>query len=138
MKSNILFLLVIAVVVPFNVVAEGTSHGQVSDHVIADQRQNLAENTESKGFGPQSPRDIDSAVGNNALVFNTSPAYGEMNLCNIHFHKNAEHSGGEFTKYAGNGNGHGYLSGYQYSGALTKSELTPVDQEVCPSKHGGL
>lgn len=24
-----------------------------------------------------------------------------MNLCNIHFHKNAEHKGGEFTVYAG-------------------------------------
>lgn len=61
-----------------------------------------------------------------------------MNLCNIHFHKNTEHKGGEFTKYAGNGDGHGYLSGYQYSGQLTKAELSPLGQEVCPSEHGSL
>lgn len=61
-----------------------------------------------------------------------------MNLCNIHFHKNAEHKGGEFTKYAGNGDGHGYQSGFKYSGTLSKTELSPLDHEVCPSEHGGL
>jgi len=61
-----------------------------------------------------------------------------MNLCNIHFHKNAEHKGGEFTKYAGNGDGHGYHSGYKYSGTLTASELKLTDHEICPSKHGAL
>jgi len=39
-----------------------------------------------------------------------------MNLCDIHFHKNAEHKGGEFTTYAGHGDGHGYLSGFKYNG----------------------
>ncbi len=61
-----------------------------------------------------------------------------MNLCNIHFHKNAEHKGGEFTTYAGNGDGHGYQSGYRYSGHLSEAELAPVDHEICPSKHGSL
>lgn len=61
-----------------------------------------------------------------------------MNLCDIHFHKNAEHKGGEFTKYAGNGDGHGYMSGYQYSGVLSAAEKTPVGKDICPSKHGGL
>jgi hypothetical protein len=61
-----------------------------------------------------------------------------MNLCNIHFHKNAEHKGGEFTTYAGNGDGHGYLSGYQYSGELSQAELAAVDHEICPSAHGSL
>jgi hypothetical protein len=61
-----------------------------------------------------------------------------MNLCNIHFHKNAEHKGGEFTKYAGNGDGHGYLSGYKYSGNLTKAELAAIDHEICTSEHGSL
>lgn len=46
-----------------------------------------------------------------------------MNLCNIHFHKNAEHKGGEFTKYAGNGDGNGFQSGYKYSGKLSAFEL---------------
>lgn len=61
-----------------------------------------------------------------------------MNLCNIHFHKNAEHQGGEFTKHAGNGDGHGYQSGFQYSGTLTRSELKPVNYNMCPSDHDYL
>lgn len=61
-----------------------------------------------------------------------------MNLCDIHFHKNAEHKGGEFTEYAGNGDGHGFQSGYRYAGKLRETELKPVEHEACPSKHGGL
>jgi hypothetical protein len=141
MKARTLIVLATATVMPFNVIAKDThssGHAPVSDQVIAQQRHNLAKNTEGKGFGPQSPRDIDSTTGSNSIAFNAAPPYSEMNLCNIHFHKNAEHKGGEFTKYAGNGDGHGYLSGYQYSGHLTKAELASVDHEICPSKHGSL
>ena len=52
--------------------------------------------------------------------------------------KNAEHKGGEFTKYAGNGDGHGYQSGYRYSGNLSTADLKPVNGEICPSEHGNL
>ena len=110
----------------------------VPDSVIDSQRGKLAASTKNQGFGPQSPRDISSVSGKNTLAFVTAPAYTQMNLCNIHFHKNAEHKGGDFTKYAGNGDGHGYLSGYKYSGRLSKSELAPVHDSVCPSKHGAL
>jgi len=113
-------------------------HDQVADNVIEQQRHELAESTEGEGFGPQSPRDIDSAIGVNDVVFDTAPAYSQMNLCNIHFHKNAEHKGGEFTDYAGNGDGHGYMSGYKYSGTLTEVESAPVSEDVCPSEHGNL
>lgn len=118
--------------------SKGHDHGMVSDKVIAEQRAMLAKNTKAKGFGPQAPRDIDSATGKNSIVFSSAPDYTKMNLCNIHFHKNAEHKGGEFTTYAGNGDGHGYLSGYKYSGTLTKKELKPTKHEICPSKHGSL
>jgi hypothetical protein len=114
------------------------NHEQVSCVEIAKQRQKLSENTRDKGFGPQAPRDIDELEGNNIIYFNEAPDYQNMNLCNIHFHKNAEHAGGEFTKFAGNGDGHGYQSGYQYSGKLSQDELKPVEQEICPSKHGSL
>ena len=114
------------------------SHGPATDEMVAEQRANLAKNTNGKGFGPQSPRDIDSAVGSNEIAFSTAPDYTNMNLCNIHFHKNAEHKGGEFTKYAGNGDGHGYLSGYAYSGTLSKNETTQVHTDICPSTHGSL
>lgn len=119
---------------------ENHSEHQISiaDNVIATQRENLAISTKGRGFGPQSPRDLNSLVGTNPINFSPAPAYTEMNLCNIHFHKNAEHSGGEFTIYAGNGNGQGVTSGYQYSGKLTKAELMPVDHAVCSSEHGAL
>ncbi|WP_076410199.1 delta-class carbonic anhydrase [Shewanella sp. UCD-KL12] len=110
----------------------------VPDQVIEKQRAALAENTQGKGFGPQSPRDIDSIQGSNPRIFSPAPAYSQMNLCNIHFHKNAEHKGGEFTTYAGNGDGHGYQSGYKYSGKLSESELAPLATEVGASKHGSL
>jgi hypothetical protein len=110
----------------------------VSDKVIEQQRAMLAKNTKNKGFGPQAPRDIDSKKGSNNIIFNASPQYEKMNLCNIHFHKNAEHKAKAFSKYAGNGDGHGYHSGYQYSGSLSASELMKTSKEICPSKHGSL
>ncbi len=64
-------------------------------------------NTDGKGFGPQSPRDIDQSYGVNQRVFGTAPNRSQLNLCNIHFHENAEHKGGNFTTYAGNGDGKG-------------------------------
>lgn len=115
-----------------------TSTVAVSDQVIAAQRAALAANTKSKGFGPQSPRDIDSIKGKNRTEFSTAPHSDEMNLCNIHFHKNAEHKGGEFTQYAGNGDGYGFFTGYQYNGRLSSTELASLENEICPSKHGGL
>ena len=113
-------------------------HEPVADSVLAHQRELLDENTHGKGFGPQSPRDVDSPAGTNSLEFNPAPAAAEMNLCNIHFHENAEHKGGEFTTFAGNGDGHGYQSGFKYSGTLGDAEQMHLPAEMCPSKHGGL
>ena len=110
----------------------------IDDNYIKKQRENLAKNTEGKGFGPQSPRDIRTLNGKNAITFENAPAYSQMNLCNIHFHKNAEHAGGEFTKYAGNGDGHGYETGFVYAGKLSKKELNSIGHGVCPSDHTAL
>lgn len=118
--------------------AVGISHEAVSDKVIAEQRAALAESTKDAGFGPQAPRDISSTAGNNHRAFSQAPAYTEMNLCNIHFHENAEHKGGEFTHYAGNGDGHGNGTGFQYDGKLSESELAPVDHNIGESEHGDL
>jgi len=114
------------------------NHTEVSNQVIAQQRDSLSKNTLNKGFSPQSPRDINSNIGNNTIAFNAAPSFTKMNLCNIHFHKNAEHRGGEFTKYAGNGDGLGYQSGYMFSGSLNATELKQIDQDICPNKHGSL
>lgn len=118
---------------PTSLLAKG-----VADTVINQQNSNLTQNTQGKGFGPQAPRDLNSKAGTNTRTFETAPHYSQMNLCDIHFHKNAEHKGGEFTTYAGNGDGKGYLSGYKYNGTLTKAEAKPLAKEVCPSKTGGL
>ena len=106
--------------------------------MVAAQRKALAANTAGKGFGPQSPRDIDNAEGTNPHVFAPAPDYTAMNLCNIHFHEGAEHKGGEFTKHVSNGDGKGHGSGYLYSGELTEAQLTPLKQEVCQSNYGSL
>jgi hypothetical protein len=86
-----IFMLVIAsATVSLGVTAKDNlveHHIAVSDKIIAAQRAELAENTHGKGFGPQSPRDINSLAGNNKIVFNQAPAYTQMNLCNIHFIK---------------------------------------------------
>jgi len=105
---------------------------------LASQNTNLSANTNGKGYGPQSPRDLGSKNGSNKRLFNTAPAYQNMNLCNIHMHKNAEHKGGEFTEFAGYGDGKGYDSGYKYSGKLSPNESKPLAQQVCKGDHGSL
>lgn len=141
MKHNTLLLLTTAMLTPLNVMAKDSNpngHKNVSDQVITQQRQKLAQNTVGEGFGPQSPRNIDSTKGANEVIFSAAPPYNKMNLCNIHFHKNAGHAGGQFSKYAGNGDGLGNFTGYQYSGHLTEAELAPIDHKICPGRHGSL
>lgn len=113
-------------------------HGAVSNDVIESQRENLSKNTNGKGFGPQSPRDLSTLVGQNTVLFNKAPPHTELNLCNIHFHENAEHKGGQFKKYAGNGDGKGHDTGYQFSGKLSAKESEPLKEAVCKSEHGSL
>lgn len=115
-----------------------SSHGQGGQAMLDAQNIELKNNTEGKGFGPQSPRDLSSKRGGNQRVFMTAPAYQKMNLCNIHFHESAEHKGGQFTTFAGYGDGHGFGSGYKYSGKLSKAESVPLAEEVCRSEHGSL
>jgi hypothetical protein len=110
----------------------------VSDSVIEAHRAALEQNTDGKGFGPQSPRDIDSKAGTNQRVFGFAPPSSQMNLCNIHFHKNAEHKGGEFTTYAGNGDGMGNMTGYKYDGKLSSSETKQLNKNICAGKGSSL
>ena len=137
MRNDWLYYLSLAVLLPAYSIAASGCVGE--DHsIINQQRSALAKNTLDQGFGPQSPRDIDARGGKNTVVFTQAPDLVNMNLCNIHFHKNAEHKGGEFTTYAGDGDGQGFSTGYLYSGELTPSELTPLDAPVCVGEHGGL
>jgi len=133
-KKNV---LVLALTSTF-MLSVSASAKAVSDSVIASQRLALEANTDGKGFGPQSPRDIDQDYGLNERHFSMGPNRSQLNLCNIHFHKNAEHSGGEFTTYAGNGDGKGSNTGYVYNGKLTSSQLKPVSSKICAVKGDAL
>ena len=115
----------------------GGADDGVSDDVIDAQYEALDAAYEADPFGPQAPRDITSTAGTNPITFEEAPPYTEMNLCNIHFHEGAEHLGGNYTTYAGNGDGEGFGSGYLYDGELSDEELAEFDGEVGADEHGG-
>lgn len=74
-----------------------------------------------KGYGPQTPRDISSKAGTNARQFTLAPSASGMNLCNIHFHAQAEHKGPGFSTFAGPGENGGYQC--NETGSLSAAEL---------------
>lgn len=88
-----------------------------------------------EGFGPQTPRDIDQLHGTNDREFSLAPEYDDLNLCNIHFHHNAEHKAKDFAIFAGDGD-NGLGGGYQcaISQNLSAAELAKPAGEIC----GGL
>ncbi len=83
-----------------------------------------------EGYGPQTPRDIDSLAGENQRVFSLAPPAEQMNLCNIHFHESAEHKAKDFSIFAGDeAMGGGYKCAIGET--LTAAELRAPDGEVC-------
>lgn len=84
------------------------------------------------GYAGQTPRDIDSKTGTNPVKFDLASPSSEMNLCNIHFHANAEHKAKDFSIYAGDGKD-GFGSGYQcgISKSLSAAELKAPEGEIC-------
>ncbi len=91
----------------------------------------VAENI-CEGFGPQTPRDIDNSAGENKAAFSIAPSHEVMNLCNIHFHSNAEHKALDFSTYVGDGDD-GYGGGYQCNNtkSLTETELKIPKKNYC-------
>ena len=75
--------------------------------------------------GPQTPRDISSAYGLNTTMFTAAPSSGEMNLCNIHTHTNAEHKGPGFEVFVGSEDDGGYAC--NGTADLTAAELADYD-----------
>ena len=76
-------------------------------------------------MGPQTPRDIASSAGLNTVVFPFAPPAGEMNLCNIHTHTNAEHSGPGFSVFVSDADDGGYAC--NETADLTAAELAPAE-----------
>ncbi|MEE3078977.1 MAG: delta-class carbonic anhydrase [Bdellovibrionota bacterium] len=62
-----------------------------------------------QGYGPQTPRDITSFYGTNPVKFAIAPESEKLNLCNIHFHKSAEHKADGYSISAGTGKYGGWL-----------------------------
>lgn len=84
-----------------------------------------------EGFGPQTPRDIDSTHGTNDRIIALADDYQNMNLCNIHFHVNAEHKAKDFSILAKteDGKANGYQCGMSKN--LTKAELKMPEKNMC-------
>lgn len=60
------------------------------------------------GIGPQSPRDVDQSAGSNPVVFGVAPPPEEMRLCDVHFHKYAEHKSAAYSLPAGDEGEYGW------------------------------
>lgn len=75
--------------------------------------------------GPQTPRDISSKSGLNAVNFVMAPASSQLNLCNIHTHTNAEHKGPGFSVFVNDSDNGGYAC--NETADLSAAELVPVE-----------
>lgn len=64
------------------------------------------DNNHCIGAGPQAPRDIDLTEGTNPTLFRLSNNIDKMNLCNIHYHRNAEHKSAEYSTFIDTGDYH--------------------------------
>ncbi|MBE9504376.1 MAG: cadmium carbonic anhydrase [Proteobacteria bacterium] len=79
--------------------------------------------------GPQSPRDVSLAEGKNSVLFNSAPEYKDMNLCNVHFHRNAEHKAPNYSAYVKDGDNSGWACKEPTSARLAKG--SHVEYEHC-------
>lgn len=131
MLKKQLMVAIAAAVLSSTVYADTHGHDAMS-------AEHGAEGPACTGFGPQTPRDIDNKHGENKIAFALAPDYKDMNLCNIHFHVNAEHKAKDFSIHAEGE--HGADGGYQcnMSKHLSAAEMAPTAEPVCPSEHGAL
>ncbi|MBD1582851.1 delta-class carbonic anhydrase [Pseudoalteromonas sp. S16_S37] len=128
MKNESVLAIALSIAVPNVVFASNNhAHNNVKEHASDVKALTL--------YGPQSPRDIDSEKGHNPIIFSKAPKRSVLNLCNIHFHKNAEHRGGEFTKPVKAGSSQ---AGFLYSGQLSEYERQPLEQAICQNNDDGL
>ena len=86
-------------------------------------------------FGPQAPRDIDAKAGENTVVFSMAPDYGQMNLCDIHFHKQAEHKAEDFSLSGGNSRYGGFRC--NDTARLSLPQLRPLLENQCSNVAAG-
>lgn len=151
MKIKLIHIIVLLAPLAFLSASCASPYVAVTVELAEDsaERQHIALNTSAtsfledsaqvcEGFGPQTPRDIDAKAGENTMAFAKAPRSSELNLCNIHFHNNAEHKAKDFSIYAGEGD-HGHGGGYQcgISKSLTEAELKAPKGEICKGLNPG-
>ncbi len=107
MRSLILILLV-SVALASNLYAGENKH-----HAPKEENQCI-------GAGPQSPRDIDNRAGSNAVIFKEAPSIKDMNRCNIHFHRNAEHKAAAYSTFVEDGDHSGWACQEPATGRLSE------------------
>ena len=88
-----------------------------------------------KKYGPQSPRDVTKRAGSNPIKFGFAPRHQEMNLCNIHFHRNAEHRANGFKMRGGKSK----YSGWRCNDTekLSKAHKKPFKKNHCKNVKPG-
>ncbi len=88
-----------------------------------------------EGYGPQTPRDLTSKAGTNPVTWSKATSHKNMNLCNIHFHKNAEHKAKGFSMSGGKGDFGGWKCNETKS--LSKAQMKKLDKPVCTNLNAG-
>ena len=105
---SLIFILFVSLVFSGNVFAGDHGHAAPA-----------AEN-ECIGAGPQSPRDIDKAAGGNPVIFEKAPVIADMNICNVHFHRNAEHKSADYSTFVKDGDNSGWACKEPAAGRLSE------------------
>lgn len=92
----------------------------VGNVYASDHQKHEAPKADNKcvGAGPQAPRDIDSSAGSNPVAFETAPSINDMNMCNIHFHRNAEHKSAAYSTFVEDGSHSGWACKEPAAGRL--------------------
>lgn len=97
----------------------------LAGNALANEKKHEApkEVNQCIGAGPQAPRDIDKVAGNNPVIFEETPATQDMNLCNIHFHRNAEHKAAAYSTYVKDGEHSGWACQEPAAGRIGKDHV---------------
>ena len=107
------------------VLLAGCGSGNASASAVpANAAAEPAGNALCVGMGPQAPRDIGNSSGLNADAFPLAPPHGDMNLCNLHTHTNAEHKGPGFSLFVSDTDDGGYAC--NETPELGAAELAPA------------
>ncbi len=85
--------------------------------------------------GPQTPRDIGNYFGENMTDFAMAKDYKKLNLCNIHFHKNAEHKGPGFSVLKGEGKHDGFACNQKVD--KSQKKFMPFGKGACKNIEAG-